>query len=425
MSAREPDTPSPADLQAYSLGKLDPRRTAEIETYLAEHPECLNILDDTPDDDVVQHLRGAGELPTIASGRAEDATPLPEHSVYWLGSQTEAHIPASKSRPAIDPGTVLADHPRYRLIRPLGEGGMGTVFLAEHRLMRRPVALKLIRPECLNDRHAVQRFRREMQAAARLSHRNIVTAHDAEEVAGTHFLVMELIEGASLNDWLAAHGPLSPAEAGRYLVQACVGLQYAHEKGMVHRDLKPHNLMRTPDGTIKILDFGLARLMRTADRGNPTQLTATGAMLGTADYMAPEQAQDSSTADIRADIYSLGCTLYHLLAGQVPFPSGTSVDKFIRHSVEQPPALGTLRSDVPAGLVAVVEKMMAKEPTQRYQTPAEVAAALEPFTREDVPPPAPAAPEPQPYRLFVGALFVALGILLIAALALVISFSGD
>src|SRR5262249_9026600 len=155
--------------------------------------------------------------------------------------------------------------------------------------------------------------------------------------------------------------------------------QYAHEKGMVHRDLKPHNLMRTPDGTIKVLDFGLARFAVERGSAPQGQLTAAGAVMGTADYLAPEQARDSRSADIRADIYSLGCTLYHLLAGRVPFPEGTLVEKILKHATEQPEPLAKLRPDLPAGLEAVVERMMARTPEQRYQTPAEVAAALEPF----------------------------------------------
>ena len=219
-----------------------------------------------------------------------------------------------------------------------------------------------------------------MQAAASLSHPHIVTAHDAEEMAGTHFLVMEFVEGEPLDRWLARHGPLPIAEACTYIRQAALGLQLAHEKGTVHRDIKPHNLMRTEAGTIKILDFGLARVIREAAQPAGDHITAEGTVMGTADYMAPEQGRDSHRADIRADIYSLGCTLYHLLSGSVPFPQGTTIGKILKHTVARPEPLSSHRADVPPELVRVLDKMMAKKPEDRYQTPGEVAVALEAFT---------------------------------------------
>jgi serine/threonine protein kinase len=222
-----------------------------------------------------------------------------------------------------------------------------------------------------------------MQAAASLSHPHIVTAHDAEEAAGTHFLVMEFVDGEPLDSWLAqssARGEKLPVpEACAYVRQAALGLQVAHEKGMVHRDIKPHNLMRTREGAVKILDFGLARVIREAVQGPGELITAEGTVMGTADYMAPEQGRDSHRADIRADIYSLGCSLYHLLSGSVPFPQGTTIVKILKHTMARPEPLSSFRQDLPVGLVQIVEKMMAKKPEDRYQTPGEVATALEPF----------------------------------------------
>jgi hypothetical protein len=378
MPSAEGPAPTVAELHAYSLGKLAPAEADRVEGYLAAHPECCGLLEEAPDDEVVRHLRGAGALPEVR---------LPPRATNVLsgGETLPAPAPVFSSAPA-SPGadwpTALADHPRYRLIRKLGEGGMGAVFLAEHRLLHRLVAVKVIQPRWMGQPQAVERFRREAQAAAGLDHPNIVRAHDAEEAGGSHFLVMEYVEGVSLDRWLAEHGPLPAAEACAYGRQAAVGLQYAHEKGMIHRDLKPHNLMRTPEGTVKILDFGLARLACEPEGFRP--LTDLGAVMGTADYMAPEQGQDSRTADIRADIYSLGCTLYHLLAGRPPFPEGTAVGKILKHSLEQPEALARCRPDLPAGLARVVEKMMAKRPADRYATPAEVADALEPFTQPGV-----------------------------------------
>jgi serine/threonine protein kinase len=283
----------------------------------------------------------------------------------------------------------LLEHSRYRVIRLLGQGGMGSVYLAEHRHMERQVALKVINPDMVNNADAVRRFRQEVTAAARLGpHTNIVAVHDAEQAGDLHFLVMEFVEGQSLADYLRTRGPLPIAEACDYVRQAALGLQHAHQQGMIHRDIKPHNLMRTPRAQIKVLDFGLARCGRETDKPR-TQLTQQGMLMGTADYMAPEQANDSRVADIRADIYSLGCTLYHLLTGRVPFPDGGTVDKIIKHAVEQPTPVGALRRDLPLGVVRVVEKMMAKSVEQRYQTPAEVAEALAPWTVATVRPVAP------------------------------------
>ncbi len=259
MQPGKASVPTLDELRAYSLGKLPEERAGAIEKFLADHPEHLGTLDSAPDDDVVRHLRGSELSAKSTLGLREAATLAPE-----------AHAPDPKAAPAAtasyaappssDGAEALANHPRYQLIRKLGEGGMGAVFLAEHRLMHRSVALKMIRTASLSHAQAVERFRREIQAAALLSHPNIVTAHDAEEAGGIHFLAMEYVEGVALSDWLAMHGPMPVDEACRYVREAALGLQYAHEKGMVHRDLKPHNLMRTQAGTIKILDFGLAPL---------------------------------------------------------------------------------------------------------------------------------------------------------------------
>ncbi len=288
------------------------------------------------------------------------------------------------------PGAVpaeLSDHPRYRVLELMGQGGMGAVFKAEHRHMGRNVALKVINPALMGSDATVRRFHQEVQAAARLHHPNIVTAYDADQASGLHFLVMELLEGECLDQFVRRKPDLTVAEACDYTRQAALGLQHAHEQGMVHRDIKPQNLMRTPDGRIKILDFGLARLAHvaediSADQTVPTssQLTAAGAVMGTADYIAPEQAGDARSADVRADIYSLGCTLYQLLTGRVPFPGGSALDKLKQHAKDEPAEIARLRPGLPSGLAAIVRKMMAKEPTARFQTPAQVAEALAPFT---------------------------------------------
>jgi uncharacterized protein (TIGR03067 family) len=287
----------------------------------------------------------------------------------------------------------------------LGVGGMGAVYRAEHLLMERPVALKLISHSLTSNPAMVERFRREVKTAGQLKHGNIVMAYDAEQAGDSHFLVMEYVEGKSLARVVAEQGPLPVERACDYIRQAALGLQHAHERGMVHRDIKPQNLMLTPDGQVKILDFGLARFaMEVAPTGKllaaPTEvtsvsaqaetatdaLTQTGTVMGTPDYIAPEQAQDAHTADIRADIYSLGCTLYDLLAGHAPFPEGTVVAKVMAHIQEAPRPLEEVRKDVPSALARVVERMMAKDPAKRYATPAEVAKALHPFATPTKPP---------------------------------------
>ncbi len=214
----------------------------------------------------------------------------------------------------------LVDHPRYRVERLLGSGGMGSVYLAEHRELERDVALKIVNPELLAEPGMVERFRREAKAAARLSHANVVTVYDAETVGSGHLLVMEYVPGADLARTVVERGPLSVAAACDYIAQAARGLQHAHQHGMVHRDITPRNLMLTGDGRVKVLDFGLAYFVSEAK--TIERLASPSLLLGSIDYMAPEQAADPHSADIRADIYSLGCTLYFLLAGQPPFPRG-------------------------------------------------------------------------------------------------------
>jgi tRNA A-37 threonylcarbamoyl transferase component Bud32 len=208
----------------------------------------------------------------------------------------------------------------YLLLERLGAGGMGQVFKARHRLMKRLVALKVIRKDRLADPEAVARFQREIRAAAQLSHPNIVIAHDAAQVGDTHFLVMEYVEGTDLARLVKQQGPLPVAQACDYVRQAALGLQHAHERGLVHRDVKPANLLLTRSGVVKVLDVGLARL-HPAGGETVAEVTHEGAVMGTPDYIAPEQACESHTVDIRADIYSLGCTLYHLLTGRCRFPA--------------------------------------------------------------------------------------------------------
>jgi hypothetical protein len=274
-------------------------------------------------------------------------------------------------------GLVLGS---YLLLERLSAGGMGRVFKARHRMMNRTVAVKLIHPEHVGSAEAAARFRREILAAARLSHPNIVILHDATQAGDTPFLVMEYVEGIDLDRLVREQGPRPVAAACEMARQAALGLQHAHERGLVHRDVKPANLLLAKDGTVKVFDFGLARFSHLAiDDQTLAQLTRQGAVIGTVDFMAPEQAADARAVDVRADVYGLGATLYFVLTGKPPFPGGAMGRKLRRIEREEPQRVEALRPEVPPALADVVRRMMAKEVEDRYQTPAEVAAALAPF----------------------------------------------
>jgi hypothetical protein len=268
---------------------------------------------------------------------------------------------------------------RYEVLGKLGERGMGAVFKARHAELGKVVALKVL-PAGAMDEVRVARFRNEIRAIGRLDHPNIVAAHDAGELGGVHFLVMDFVQGLDLARVLERHGRLSVPDACEAVRQAALGLQHAFERGLVHRDVKPSNLMLAPGGRVQVLDLGLARSFAEAAADT---LTARGILLGTADYLAPEQWEHAHAADTRADIYSLGCTLYHLLAGRPPFAGERyySVLQKMRAHLETPPQpITQLRPEVPAGLAAVLDRMLAKDPARRFQSPAEVAEALRPFT---------------------------------------------
>jgi urea transport system substrate-binding protein len=274
----------------------------------------------------------------------------------------------------------LLNHPRYHVLNLLDVGGMGAVYKAEHRLLERTVVLKVIRQDILSKPEQVQRFLREAKLAAALTHPNIVTLYEAEQVGQTYFLVMEYLEGTDLFHLIQERGPLPVPEACEWARQASLGLQYIHERGLVHRDIKPPNLFLVRQRRVKILDLGLA-VLRT-DQASGSGLTEKGQILGTIDYMAPEQWEDSRAVDIRADIYSLGCTLYHLLAGKPPFGSNeypTLMKQMWAHAQAPVPPLREGRLEVPQPVAAILDRMLAKKPDERYGTPAEIAAALEPY----------------------------------------------
>jgi serine/threonine protein kinase len=303
---------------------------------------------------------------------------------------TRATVRASRAQ-AADPDTVSVIHdlvrPReakvlpdmlgpYHLIRTLGSGGVGRVFLAEHRAMRRPAAVKVLSDEATADPELLERFYREARALAVLDHPNIVRAYDVREAEGFHFLVLEYAPGQDLEVLLRKRGPLPSAEAVGYIWQAAAGLAHAHAKGFIHRDVKPGNLLVDESGGVKLLDLGLARSNRPGD-GSVSGRVDSGTVMCTPDYVAPEQAR-GEPPDARTDVYSLGVTLYALLTGRPPF-EGTVAQKLIAHQSKKPRPVHEVRPEVPHGLSEVVARMMAKTPAKRYASMAEVSAALAPY----------------------------------------------
>ncbi len=340
------------------------------------------------------HAEGVAPEPTLPDGDRSATPPSVEHTdPYQTAHPGAAHpsadpyqtaggtapLPDSIPVAAEEPKAALPKLPGYDILEILGQGGMGTVYKARHLRMKRMVALKVIRRDQHVSPQTQQRFNQEIEAAAQLTHPNVVMAYDANEVDGVLYFVMEYIEGVDLGKLLRDHGPFRVEQACDYVRQAALGLQHAHERGLVHRDIKPSNLLLTKgEGLVKILDMGLARLHESIDQP-ASQLTGTGVVMGTPDFMSPEQARDSRSVDIRSDLYSLGCTFYCLLTGRVLFPEGTYTEKLLKHVMDQPTPVTALRDDVPAAVADIVAKLLAKRPEDRYQTPADLADALEPF----------------------------------------------
>ncbi len=270
----------------------------------------------------------------------------------------------------------------YDVLDKLGTGGTGTVFKARHRRMKRVVALKVLARTLCKDRTFVQRFQREVETIAQLSHPNIVMAYDADEADVGHFLVMEFVPGQDLATMVQDHGPMHVAEAVDCILQAARGLGYVHARGMIHRDIKPANLLRDATGTVKVTDLGLARFSSGGGGAlNTNALTQAGGVLGSVDYMPPEQALDSTSIDHRADIYSLGATLYYLLTGRPPYPGQTMMETLLKHRDAPIPVVSANRKDVPVELDDLVRRMLAKSAVDRPQSMTEVVRTLESLQR--------------------------------------------
>jgi len=369
------------ELAAYLAGVLGEARSQECESHLAVCPRCRQLADELeslPDDliglmrqpaaavaclaepEFQQVLAGGRDLPLVAgtAGREvapespQDALPLPRR----LG--------------------------QYELLEVIGHGGMGTVYRARHTMLQRSVAIKVLSGERTESRRAVTRFHREMKAIGALDHPHIVRASDAGEEAGLHYLVMDFVDGWHLAQLTQALGPLPVADACEMARQAALALQSIHEHGLVHRDVKPSNLMLSADGQVKLLDLGLGLLREETPQNG--SLTDSGAFMGTCDYMAPEQCEDSHHVTIQSDLYGLGCTLYELLCGHAPF-SGPQFDtrgkKIVAHVHAHPTPIRNLRPEVSKELAAVVDRLLAKQSAGRFQTPAELAAALAPLAQ--------------------------------------------
>ncbi|HEY7423179.1 MAG TPA: protein kinase, partial [Gemmataceae bacterium] len=369
MAVQREVHPSSDILKAFGLGKLDERSCGVVMNHLDQCEDCRKEVAALSGDDFLQRLRQAhsGSTPAPAKSLAEVA-----HAAKPSASQTAI--------PNLPP--ELSNNPHFEILRELGRGGMGVVYLAHNKLMDRLEVLKVVNKALLDHPGAVERFLREIRAAAKLSHANIVTAYSAVQQGELLAFAMEYIEGQDLASLVKTQGPLPIANACFYVQQAALGLQHAFEKQMVHRDIKPQNLILAREGKkhlVKVLDFGLAKVLR--EKTDDTGLTGEGRMLGTPDYIAPEQALDAAKADIRADIYSLGCTLYFLLSGRPPFSANSLGAILLAHQMQEAKPLNLVRPEVPEELAALVRKMMAKSSAQRYQTPREVVQALAPFIK--------------------------------------------
>jgi serine/threonine protein kinase/formylglycine-generating enzyme required for sulfatase activity len=382
MSARAVTCPPAHVLADFYLGRLDDAGVETIGEHLETCASCREVMAGISGDSFLLRLRTAHRRQPGAARQLPKAQVtqlyVTDDSISMDGRGAETPSGQSAYIPGVP--SALAAFPDYEIVRELGHGGMGTVYLARNRIMDRLEVLKVINKVLMGRPEAQDRFQQEIRAAAKLSHPNIVGAYSVLQPGDLLVFAMEYVRGQDLGRVVKQHGPLPVANAAFYTFQVALGLQHAFEEGMVHRDIKPGNLMLALVGkrhVVKILDFGLAKA--TSEKEIDNNLTSNDQILGTPDYMAPEQGLQSREADIRADIYGLGCTLYYLLAGRPPFQSKNLYELLNLHRTQQAPQLNQLRPDVPVELATIVSKMMAKNPAERFQTPKEIAKALNPF----------------------------------------------
>jgi serine/threonine protein kinase len=307
-----------------------------------------------------------------------DAGPIDSQPTIITKSPALAAYPLSPMHPR-DIGRLLEGERlgHFDLGEFVGGGGMGAVFRAHDTMLNRTVAVKVLSHEQSGDEETLRRFQNEAQSAARLDHQNISRVYYVGEDRGWHYIVFEFIEGSNLREVVAQQGPLPLPSAISYVLQVADALAHASQRDVVHRDIKPSNVLISPDGHAKLVDMGLARLHQVEPAEN--DLTASGVTLGTFDYISPEQARDPRSADVRSDIYSLGCTLYFMLTGRPPFPEGTVLQKLLQHQGDEPPDPRTCRSDLPDDLMRILDRMLAKSPERRYQRAEDLVADLTTF----------------------------------------------
>ena len=370
---------SPQELSDYALGKLNDADSRQVETHLRECLSCeetVASLDDATDSLLRQlgaplvHTQYEHDAAFVAAQQKVYQGQRVEHAVGALGEEDHAGLSAESMPRMRD----------YALIEPLGHGGMGTVYRARHLKLHCDVAFKLLPERRMQDRQAIARFQREMRAIGQMDHPSIVRAMDAGEIDGQHYLAMEMIDGVDLQRWIATAGPLPVAAACELVRQAALGLQYVHERGIVHRDIKPSNLMLTRQGTVKILDLGLALL--DGVHGTADEFTTVGQLMGTLDYMAPEQFQDSHDVDRRADVYGLAATLYKLLCGRAPYSGQrprTPLQKLKAMATEPPTPLQDHCPQLDVELVALIHQALDHQPDNRPATAQKLAEQLIPW----------------------------------------------